>query len=102
MLNYGMDIEELRTKGKVLSRVVGSGHLLKTSKTFPFYTVEGKYETVRYGTLTRFIAYIPDNAVLIYDSRSTCIYQCNNGIFAEFYKGNAEIPSEFIIYLYES
>ena len=102
--------EEIRNKGRVISKVLGSGQLLKTSKPYPFYIVEGKYETVRYGTLNKFIAYIPSSATLIYsynrnelfDNSSTFIYKCSDSVYAEYYTGSVENPAEFIIYLYES
>jgi len=116
MLRYGMAkiygdnkaAEEIRNKGKIISKVLGSGRLMRTDKPYPFYTIEGKYETVRYGTLNKFIAYIPSSATLIYsyertelfDNSSTSIYKCSNSVYAEYYTGNAENPAEFIIYLY--
>jgi hypothetical protein len=100
--------EEIRSKGKVIAKIIGSGKLLKTHKTYPFYTIKGKYETVRYGELSRFIAFIPESAKLTYsferddffNSSSTVMYDCGDNIYVEYYSGNADNPSEFIIYIY--
>jgi hypothetical protein len=98
--------EELRNNCQKLFSIIGCGRLERTDSARPYYDVEYEYDTVRYGRLTHFVAYIPKESKVLYHSEkkdlhehsSYTVYDCGNNYFAVFYKGNALTPSEFIVY----
>ena len=109
MIKYGNweKWEEIRKSCQRLFMVLGCGRIIKKDITVPYYEIEYEYDTVRYGRLSHFIAYIPIHATVLLhsekedlrNSSSYTVYDCRNGYYAEFYKGNAENPYEFAVYI---